>query len=124
MMRLLNRLKSLRDTRKHEREEKASRPISPTDAHAILRIERRQHIVAYLATCDPSEEVTAGELADHLETLGDQREAAYVSVIQSHLPRMARSQLIAYDDETRELRPTDVLYRVHEAHEAFEAALG
>ena len=70
-MRLLNYLQNLRNTRESEREEKASCPsINTTDAHAILRLERRQHIIEFLAKREVGEEVTASEIAAIWSRLG------------------------------------------------------
>ena len=120
-MRLLKRFKNTVTPSK--RPSPASTPsIPPSEAYALLSNERRRLIIAYLVDMDQST-TDAGEIADYLSSIGDDRTAAYISCIQQQLPRMAQAGLIDYDERQKTVRPLASLDAVHRAHRAVERTL-
>jgi predicted transcriptional regulator len=118
-MQLLDRLKSRIDT-KNDRS--ASATIPPSDCYSLLSNERRRLIIEHLATMD-GDSTDAASISDHLAELGDDRTNSYVSCIQQHLPRLAQSGVIAYDERSKEVTVNLELKAVHDAHQAVEDAL-
>lgn len=120
-MELLNRL---RDRLETTQEETASTPISTDDAYSVLANERRRRIIEYLVTTDTGDTVEVREIVSHLVNIGEDRNAAYVSAIQSHCPRLAESQLVDYDARAKTVTVLPALHRLYEAHEDFQGTLG
>lgn len=117
-MRLLNHLKNT--VRPTNRTTSASVP--PSEAYSLLSNERRRLIIVFLAEMDESA-TDAREIADYLSSIGDDRTAAYISCIQQQLPRMARADLIEYDEREKVVRPLTSLDTLYEAHKAVERIL-
>ncbi|WP_436931480.1 DUF7344 domain-containing protein [Halosimplex halobium] len=115
-------LQRLRQKVLDEQNESATTSIPPSDAYAILQNERRRLIVEYLAEMD-STETDAGEIADHLASRGENRQHAYIAAIQQHLPRIAQSGLISYDNDRKTVTVKPVLEDVWEAHCTVEEQL-
>lgn len=75
--------------------------LEPETAYEMLRCPRRRQMLEYLAM-DSSGPVPVSDIADHLATCyDDDRTAAYVAAIQSHLPRMAEAGVCRYDDDRK-----------------------
>ncbi|WP_224268528.1 DUF7344 domain-containing protein [Haloprofundus salinisoli] len=96
--------------------------VSPSEAYALLANERRRVIIAYLADMDMST-TDAGEIADYLSSIGDDRTPAYISCIQVQLPRMAKAGLIDYDERQKTVRPLAPLDTVYEVDNFVEHIL-
>ncbi|AHZ22847.1 hypothetical protein C439_10520 [Haloferax mediterranei ATCC 33500] len=120
-MELLNRL---RDHLEQEREETASTPISTDDAYAVLANERRRRIIEYLVTNDTGDPIEVRAIVAHLVELGEDRNAAYASALQSHCPKLAESQLVEYDGRSKAVLVLPSLHRLYDAHDAFTGELG
>ena len=120
-MELLNRL---RDRLKTTREETASTPISTDDAYSVLANERRRRIIEYLVTIDTGAAIEMRDIVSHLVNIGEDRNAAYASTLQSHCPRLAESQLVEYDTRAKTVTVFPALHRLYESHEAFQGTLG
>lgn len=81
----------------------------------ILSSPRRRYMIHYLRSNEGKEEVT--ELAKHvaaweyevdLEALTDQQQKrVYVSLYQTHVPKLADIGVVTYDEETRMVELTD-----------------
>lgn len=119
-MQLLDRLRDRIDT-KSDRSKSAT--IPPSDCYSLLSNERRRLIIAHLADFDIGEEIECGALADHLATLGDDRQAAYISIIQHQCMCLEKHGIVEYDDRKKTLTPRQELQTVHDAHQAVENVL-
>lgn len=97
--------------------------VSPSEAYTLLSNERRRTIIAYLVNMSEST-TNASEIADFLSSIGQDRNSAYISCTQQHLPRMAQIGVIDYDDRGKTVRPLSSLNAVYEAHKAVEYTLG
>jgi|AntRauMinimDraft_3_1070383.scaffolds.fasta_scaffold00128_27 hypothetical protein len=117
-MQLLN---ALRDRIDPQSGRSGSATIPPSDCYSLLSNERRRLIIEFLATMDGSS-TDAAAVADHLSELGDDRNSAYISCIQQHLPRMAKSGVVEFN-EAKDVTVLPELQAVWEAHQAVENAL-
>lgn len=98
--------------------------IPPSDVYSILQNERRRHIIAFLATFEEGEAVAIRDVADYLQsTTADDRQNAYISIIQNHGIRFQKSQLATYDSQAKTLTPKPALQAVYEVHKAVESEL-
>ena len=90
-------------------------PVDPNDAFtAVSNGRRRQILLSLDQTNGP---LTASELAveiaaienlvDPSEVTGKQRTTVYVSLIQSHLPKLDELGLAEFDERGKEICPTD-----------------
>lgn len=119
-MRLLERLK---DTVSQQNSTNSTTAhVPPSDVYALLSNERRRLLIEYLGTMEGSS-TDAGEISDHLATLGDDRTSAYVSCTQQHLPRLFQSGAIEYSQQSKEVKPRPELFAIYEAHQAVENIL-
>lgn len=92
---------------------KAKGEVAPVDIHDILSNERRQMLISILQ--DEEELVTARDLSERIAELetGDTppprniRQSVYVSLHQTHLPKLESLGFIEYDEGTKEVRLTD-----------------
>lgn len=116
-------LEKLRNTVSQQNQSPSSSSIPPSDCYSILSNERRRLVIEYLAEFDSGETVSCGDLADHLESLGDERKAAYISVIQQHAGRLDQSGIVAYDDREKTVTVRSELHAVHDAHKSVENVL-
>jgi hypothetical protein len=74
----------------------------------ILRNERRQRVLGYLAVTD-DDVIRIGDLAEHVAAIendlsvnalsSQQRKRVYVALYQCHLPKMADADVIAFDKD-------------------------
>lgn len=119
-MQLIKRLREHVTT--DNKKESASADIPPSHVYSILQNERRRHIVQFLVTMD-GRKTDAGEIADYKAELGEDRQHAYISAIQQHLPRLARSGMVDYDQNRKTVTALPVLKTVWEAHRAVEEKL-
>lgn len=117
-MQLLDRLRDRIDTPSNR---PATATIPPSDCYSLFANERRRLIIEFLATIDTTE-TDAATIADHLAELGDDRNSAYISCIQQHLPRMAKSGVIEFS-ESKDVTVCPELQAVWEAHQAVEKTL-
>ncbi|WP_422111217.1 DUF7344 domain-containing protein [Haloarcula limicola] len=120
-MSLLQRFKN---TVKHsKRRYSASTPsVPPSVAYDLLSNKRRRHIIVYLVEME-GPITDAGEIADYLASIGDDRKSAYISNIQQQLPRLSEAGVIDYDSRQKTVRPLAPLDAVYSAHRAVERAL-
>ncbi|MDJ1431158.1 hypothetical protein [Halostagnicola sp. A-GB9-2] len=116
-MQLLNTLRNGINTKSN----RPTKTISPSDAYSLLQNERRRLIIEFLATMGGTE-TDAATIADHLAELGDDRNSSYISCIQQHLPRMAKSGVIEFT-ESKEVTVCPELQAVWEAHQVVEKSL-
>lgn len=70
-----------------------------------------------------SAEVECGAVADHLATLGDDRQTAYISVIQQHSSRLEKLGCVTYNDRAKTVTTRQELHDVHGTHLAVENVL-
>lgn len=92
---------------RQSRDDEEQPQIEPETVYEMLRTPRRRYILEYLAI-DSRESVPVSDIADHLaQCHDDDRTAAYVAAIQSHLPRMADAGVCRYDGDRKfaELTP-------------------
>lgn len=118
-MQLLDRLRDRIDTKS----DRSTSTLPPSDAYSLLQNDRRRLIITYLAGFDIGAEIECSAVADHLETIGDDRQAAYISLIQQQSSRLATSGLVTYDDRKKTLTIHKELQDVHDAHLAVENVL-
>lgn len=89
-------------------------PLAHDEVFALLSSPRRRRVVRYLLLNDG--EVSSGTLVDAIAALeaapgsdspetGD-RKSVYVSLRQTHLPRLAEAGVVEYDPEEDTVRPT------------------
>jgi len=89
--------------------------LTPDQAFATLSNTRRRMVLSYLRTHespatveDLSEQIAAAEHGVEPESLTRQeRKRAYVSLYQTHLPKLAQMGFIDYDEEAGLIEPTD-----------------
>lgn len=85
----------------------------------ILANPRRAHTVQYLSLLTPGQPISAAHLAtsiasvenaEHPSRVGDKSyESVYISLTQTHLPKLADHGLVAYDFEEKTVSPTSDL---------------
>jgi DNA-binding transcriptional ArsR family regulator len=88
---------------------------TPDQVFATLSNARRRMVLSYLRTHDPP--VTVDELSEQIAAAEHdvepgsvtqrQRKRAYVSVYQTHLPKLAQMGFVDYDEEAGLVRSTD-----------------
>lgn len=84
----------LRDVTEHD----CRYPLDPDHLYSTLRNERRRIVLEYLFKHDGSD-VNVRELTDLLVSeLSIDRNSAYVSLYQTHLPKLAELGFIVYDE--------------------------
>lgn len=123
---ILNKIKH-RFARSHEENDDTGSHIDSADAINALSFERRRRAVEYIATQEGT--ISVGELAEYIaaaendctinEVTSDERSRVYISLIQQHLPKLERLDLIDYDDDRKEIEPTERCARVWRAHQSF-----
>ncbi|WP_224449291.1 DUF7344 domain-containing protein [Haloprofundus salilacus] len=96
-----------------QREGESERPTSlaETEIYDVLKNERRQHVVEQLSERPETQSVR--ELSEHIaaaETDSDTpprkaRHSVYVSLCQTHLPKLNDLDIVDYDAETKEVTP-------------------
>jgi hypothetical protein len=77
------------------------------EVYDILRNERRRHVLRYLV--DDSETSTIADIADHIAEIesgespppSDTRQSVYVSLHQTHLPKLDGLGVVDYDRDDR-----------------------
>ena len=87
--------------------------LEPSEIHNILRNERRRQAIKYLGERDGTH--TVDELAKHIASLEtgesppphDARKSVYVSLHQTHLPKLDELGIVEYDLRSKELVLTD-----------------
>ena len=86
--------------------------LEPGEIHNVLRNDRRRHAIQYLRTVE--EPISVDDLAEHIASVetgespppGDVRKSVYVSLHQTHLPKLDELEIVDYDqrDQLLELR--------------------
>lgn len=87
--------------------------LEPSEIHNVLRNERRRQAIKYLGQHD--ETLTVDELAKYIASLEtgesqpphDVRKSVYVSLHQTHLPKLDELGIVDYDLRSKELTLTD-----------------
>jgi hypothetical protein len=102
--------------------ESAEPNIPPAKIYRVLQNERRRLIVEYMAEMEGCE-CDAAELANHLESLGEKRQHAYISLIQQHLPTLDQYNCVAYDSDRKTVETKQSLETVYRAHTAVREEL-
>jgi DNA-binding transcriptional ArsR family regulator len=85
--------------------------LPETDIHDVLRNDRRRMVIELLG--DSEEPVTARELSEAIAAREtgeeppprDVRQSVYISLQQTHLPKLADLGIVEYDEQTKEVRP-------------------
>ncbi|WP_435317646.1 DUF7344 domain-containing protein [Haloarchaeobius sp. TZWSO28] len=116
-------LKRLQDAVSLQQSAPSASPIPPRDVYSILSNDRRRYIIAFLADFDVGTIVEVRDVADHLQTIGDDRQNAYISIIQQHGPRLEQSGLATYDSREKTLTPHPTLQVVYDVHKTVDAKL-
>lgn len=90
-------------------------PIDPEDAFTAVSNGRRRQILLSLEQSDCT--LTATELAVEIAAIenlvepsavtGKQRTTVYISLIQSHLPKLDELGVAEFDERSKEVSPTD-----------------
>jgi hypothetical protein len=88
--------------------------LDPETTFDILRNSRRRHAIEHLFDAD-SGTVSIGELAEHIAAIENdippaelssaQRKRVYVSLYQSHLPRMDDADVVRFDSDRGDVSP-------------------
>jgi hypothetical protein len=84
--------------------------LEPTEIHDVLRNDRRRLVLEELF--DAEEEGTVRDLAEYIASVeADEsppprnvRQSVYVSLHQTHLPKLDELGIVSYDGETKEVR--------------------
>jgi hypothetical protein len=87
--------------------------LSETDIHDVLRNDRRRMVLERLGEADDA--VTTRELSEAIAAreTGEEppprnvRQSVYISLQQTHLPKLAELDVVEYDENTKEVRPAD-----------------
>lgn len=85
--------------------EGGTQTIRPAELFDALANERRRSCVRHLGTMEPPVAVddlatrVAADIAD--DDADSMRQSIYISLIQSHLPKLDDYHIVAYDDETK-----------------------
>jgi hypothetical protein len=89
------------------------RSIGEADIHDVLRNDRRRMVLEHLGDAegavsarDLSEAIAAREAGSDPPPR-DVRRSVYISLQQTHLPKLDDLDVVDYDDATREVRPGD-----------------
>lgn len=92
--------------------------LEEREIHDVLRNDRRRLAIEALresddtaSVADLSEAVAAGETGERPPPR-DKRQSVYISLRQTHLPRLDELGLIDYDEETKEVRLRDRIEEV------------
>ena len=98
--------------------------INTSDAHSLLQNERRRQALAYVVGTD-GDWVSLSELAEHLADSddSDSRKREYISLYQTHIPKLSDSGLLRYDTQSKEVQSTRMSRRVWAAHQTFAREL-
>lgn len=121
-------LKRLRDTIEPQSNQSASE-IDPAYAYDLLANERRRRVIEFLVESEPNTEVDVRDIADAISQEGD-RNAIYVSLIQSHLLKLDNSgdsncnSVLDYDERAKIVKIRPELHAMYRAHKAFVSELG
>lgn len=83
------------------------------DIHDVLRNERRRMVIELLGEAD--EPVTVRELSEAIATreTGEDppprnvRQSVYISLQQTHVPKLSGLGIVEYDEQTKEVRPAE-----------------
>ncbi|SEO54144.1 hypothetical protein SAMN04487948_103146 [Halogranum amylolyticum] len=83
--------------------------LERTEIHDILRNDRRRRVIESL--CEQDEPLSVRELSETIATAetGERpaprnvRQSVYVSLHQTHLPKLEELDVVGYDDETKEI---------------------
>ncbi|MFB6155662.1 MAG: hypothetical protein ABEJ22_07175 [Haloferacaceae archaeon] len=105
--------------------------LEPTEIHDVLRNERRRLVLEQLLDADSAESVR--DLAEHIASIeaGESppprnvRQSVYVSLHQTHLPKLDELRIVDYDSETKTVRldgHADEVALYFEVDDADEAA--
>jgi hypothetical protein len=115
-MQLLKRIRNTIDPQPN----KPASEIDPAYAYDLLANERRRRVIEFLADFEPGTEVDVRDVADAISQGGD-RNAIYISLIQSHLIKYDNDNdcLIEYDERAKTITIRPELHAVYRAHEAF-----
>lgn len=87
--------------------------LPEADIHDVLRNDRRRMVIELLGEAD--DPVTARELSEAIAAReADEdppprkvRQSVYISLQQTHLPKLEDLGIVAYDDNTKEVRPAE-----------------
>ncbi|MCG1004478.1 MULTISPECIES: hypothetical protein [Halobacterium] len=87
--------------------------LPEADIHDVLRNERRRMVIELLG--DAGEPVTVRELSEAIAAREtgedppprDVRQSVYISLQQTHVPKLAKLGIASYDEQTKELRPAE-----------------
>jgi hypothetical protein len=85
--------------------------LSETDIHDVLRNDRRRMVLERLGAADGPQ--TTRELSETIAAreTGEQppprnvRQSVYISLQQTHLPKLAELDVVEYDEDSKEVRP-------------------
>jgi hypothetical protein len=105
-------------------------PVCPDDVFDAISHQRRRRVIMSLARAH--EPVPAGDLAVELAAIeeevdpstvsGEDRARVYVSLIQSHLPRLDDLGIADYDEQSKRVTPTDATQPVASFIQELETA--
>ncbi|RBI60995.1 hypothetical protein DMJ13_14770 [halophilic archaeon] len=96
-----------------EPESESPSTLDESEIHNVLRNERRRRTIEHLREIDGT--LTVDELAEHIATLETDesppprnvRKSVYVSLHQTHLPKLDDLGIVEYDQRSKELQLTD-----------------
>jgi hypothetical protein len=87
--------------------------LSESDIHDVLRNDRRRMVLERLGEADGPVTTRALSEAIAARETGEQppprnvRQSVYISLQQTHLPKLAELDIVAYDEHSKEVRPAD-----------------
>lgn len=103
-------------------------------ACTLLKNDRRRRVIQYLAATDPDAWHELGDLTDRLAATehpadpvgSDERKAVYVSLYQTHLPKLDGAGVVVFDSDRTKVRAGPAFDAVHDfltdARETFPTA--
>ncbi|WP_439028083.1 DUF7344 domain-containing protein [Haloarchaeobius sp. DT45] len=125
-------IRAIRQYLRTQKDSPSEYHIEPGTAHTLLKNERRREVLREL-TAREQESIPVRELAtaiackenDIAEAAlsSDQRKRVYVSLLQSHLPKLANEEAIEYDDERGRVSNTEKAEKLVIAEQAFRRKL-
>lgn len=93
--------------------ESRAQALSETDIHDVLRNDRRRMVIERLGDAD--EPMTTRQLSEAIAAreAGESppprnvRQSVYISLQQTHLPKLEELDIVEYDENSKEVRPAE-----------------
>lgn len=103
--------------------------IPREETHEILRNDRRRAVLQVLQT---TPEITVRELSEQVAAMEvgetppprDRRQSVYVSLVQTHLPKLAQAAVVSYDEQAKMVSQQAAAEQLYRQMEPMEPEVG